>query len=61
MTDIIQFPNSKNITQPKPINLIDTAIVALEAIENGGYFVDTCLDLLRIEKKSLEVRGQASE
>ena len=61
MSDIIQFPNSKNITEPKPINLIDTAIVALEAINPPSGYLRSCLDLLRAEKRIRQARESVPE
>ena len=61
MSNIIELPTAKNVKQPKPINLIDTAIVALEAINPPSGYLRSCLDLLRAEKRIRQARESVPE
>jgi predicted house-cleaning NTP pyrophosphatase (Maf/HAM1 superfamily) len=54
MSDIIQFPNCKNITQPKPVDVLDHVISTLEALQSDSHCVLTAIALLGEEKRARE-------
>lgn len=60
MTDIIQFPNSKNITQPKPVDVLDHVISTLEALPTN-HNIGQALGYLRIERRLREMTGARPE
>jgi hypothetical protein len=56
VSDIIQLPNSNNITQPKPVDVLEHVISTLEALQSDSNYVCAAIDLLRAE---LRTRGAA--
>ena len=57
MSNIIELPTAKNVKQPKPVDVLDHVISALEALQSDSHCVLTAIALLGAEKRAREEAG----